>query len=181
MHQGSQYKPSDTIVGYTTDYSGYRHALASSFPMDKLPNYQQWTCGQWIDFHERLKARYGKTNANLVWNEYWNNKPHGWLGDKCIGVPDFVSYFKRQGVEFNPNFYSYVTEAQGFLSSIPQNMRILAIAGLVVGGVLLVGFVSYQVYNAITMRNIVHGGLKKAANNPELVGKGIGAGLRGGV
>lgn len=177
MNIGSQYKFINTI----NPPANYRGSLSSSFPMDKLPDYNNWTCGQWIDFHERLKTRYGKANANMVWNEYWNNKPHGWLGDKCIGIPSFVSYFKRQGIQFKPNFYSYVKEGQDFLASIPQNMRTLAIAGMVVGGLLVLGAVGYFVYDAITMRKIVRGGVKKAVNNPDLVGKGIGAGLRGGI
>lgn len=165
----------------TVDHVGYRNSVMQAFPIENLPQYNSWGASDWINFHQRLRARYGKDNAKLVWIEYWNNKPHGWLGDKLIGNPEFKSYFKKNGVDFHDNFYSYLTKGGDFLASLPANMRTVAIAGLVIGGVLLVGFIGYQIYSAITIRNIAMGGLKKVADRPDLVAEGITRGAKGGL
>lgn len=154
------------------------NAISQQFPMENLPDYNGWDCNKWIDFHKRLKARYGKENANLVWNEYFNNKPTGWTRDRvCTGQDPFVNYFKEQGIKFDDNFYSVLPS----FGTMAKNLKTGLIVAAVVGGALLLTYIGYQIYMAYTIQKIAVGGLKKAADNPELVGKGVGAGLRGGI
>ncbi len=153
----------------------FYNAIQNQFPMENLPNYESWDCNKWIDFHKRLKARYGKDNANLVWNEYFNNKPANWTRDKvCTGQDPFIKYFKDQGIKFDSNFYSTIPS----LGGITSGLKTAGIIGGITLGILLIGFVGYQAYSAYKLRKIAFKGLDKAADNPELVGKGIGAGLK---
>lgn len=151
----------------------FHNLLADSFPMENLPNYKQWSCDQWVDFHRRLKSKYGKANANLVWQEFWNNKPHGWLGDQCVRESSFTSYFKNQGITFNESFFSIVGK---FGSNVKTG---LIVAGVVVGGA-LAAYLVFLAWNAITVQKIAHRGLKKAADNPDLIAEGAARGLKGG-
>lgn len=146
--------------------------------MENLPNYDNWDCAKWIDFHKRLKGRYGKESANLVWNEYFNNKPTGWTRDKvCTGQASFINYFKGQGIKFDDNFYSSIPT----FGVLTKNVKTALIAAAIIGGVAIIGFIGYNLYTAHVVRKIAIGGLKKAADNPELVAKGAVMGLKGGV
>lgn len=144
--------------------------LSKDLPQEQLPNYNDWSCGQWINFHKKLKSLYGKRDANTVWSQFFDNKPAGWTKDKvCTANSYFTDYFSSQGITFDANVYTIVDDATGFLTSIPGNIKTALIVGGVVVGVTILTIIGVSIYRLVQVNGSMAQVRKKIYDNPEIL------------
>lgn len=144
--------------------------LSMSIPAAELPNYNTWSCDQWINFHKKLKGLYGRDDANQVWSGFFDNKPAGWQEDKvCTAQSYFISYFKKQGITFDDNVYTILGDAAGFLTSLPNTARTALIIGGVVVGVTVLSIIGYNIYRVVQISSSMGAARRKIMDNPELL------------
>ncbi len=110
--------------------------IAKDIPIEHLPDYNSWSCTQWINFHKELKSLYGKKNANEVWKEFFNNKPSTIISrQRCTTQDEFKSYFKSQGINFDQNSLSIIS-ILGFSPALQafNSLSNTAKAVIIIGG-----------------------------------------------
>lgn len=105
-----------------------------------LPDYQNWTCADWVTFHGILRERFTRKDANRVWSQAFNNKPTSWMRDKvCTADENFIAYFKKQGIKFDSNFYSIIADAGDTVQNVYRYLP--WVIGIIAGGAVIYGIV----------------------------------------
>ncbi len=151
------------IPPYITNYSYYRNA-SGAIGNEELPDYNSWNCDEWVAFYKRLKGRFGKEHAVILWQEYWNNKPVSVFESKkvCSGKLDFRKYFSGQGIDFDNNFYSVKAKIPGLLNKYTNIF-------IAVGVVAAVGIGSLIIFNIVRTVRGTKQKVKYIEDNPQIL------------
>lgn len=73
-----------------------------------IPDYDEWgsdsywTCQEWVLWHKALKAAYGKQQADVIFQNAWDNRSA--FGHELVCSlydSEFISYFKSQGYSWD--------------------------------------------------------------------------------
>jgi hypothetical protein len=59
----------------------------------------QWSCGEWVQYHEALKKGTGKANANSNWIKAWASIGANSNARQCSDDTGFYGYFKKEGID----------------------------------------------------------------------------------
>ena len=100
------------------------------------------TCGSddntWINFHKEAKKRYGRKDANVLWNKVWEKRAEetGTLTSDRANTERLREYMESQGIQVKGSYVDNVTEAVGdtfsFFGGLGKTMTVITIAVVVV-------------------------------------------------
>lgn len=73
-----------------------------------------WGCADWIQWHQLVKAKYGKDEANARFIDWWGRQD-SFAGpyNECKYNATFANYFKAQGIEVGWLLSNIIVGAQG--------------------------------------------------------------------
>ena len=98
---------------------------------------------EWISWHQEMKKRYGKKDANLLFSERWNNRK-----PRNANTGNLRDYMRDQGVVIDSGSLlgSIRDEGAGIVDSIGNVLKIGGYVGIAVIAVpvLIVGVVLFQ-------------------------------------
>jgi len=108
---------------------------AESIPdLDEWGIDDYWSCADWITWHKALTQKYGLTNANLLFAEFWNKQG---FGAHALGCRTVDSSF-RQYIE-SVGLYETVWQGAGGLKYILQPVGAVMQTGGSIGSQILQG------------------------------------------
>lgn len=109
--------------------------------IDNIPH-EDSTDNHWIEWHKALKSRYGKSDANLLFLQAWEER-----GEDYANTYQLRTYLESQGMEIDgTNIFSGISDGMkntwGSLNNGFSGIGSAAMIGVVVV-IAIIGFVTY--------------------------------------